>query len=159
MEQIISRLAAVLSAICLMSIGGVANAQSVEDQLSNIESQVSEQASQKGVSLVKVFNRKWYLGAGDEVDIDLEELDGFQNYLVIGVCDIDCSGLGLTIESAVLTAPDEIEIEAQDISGTDMPMLEFFMVPLVSRYNLNVSMLECTTTICEYGIDIYRLDK
>jgi len=137
----------------------ISAAQSVEDQLAQIEKTATEQAQKNGATLTKVFEKKWYLGGDEGVDIDLNELEDFENYLVVGVCDIDCSALGLTVKSASITNPSEIEIDAQDISGTDLPAIEFFMVPMVREYTLNVSMMACTTTICEYAVDIYRLDR
>lgn len=135
-----------------------ASAQSVDAQLRTIERQAAEQARQTGVSAVKVLSDQRLVMRGSDTRIELEELEGFKNYLIVGVCDEKCNGLGLTVESVSITSPKDVEIEAQDISGTDMPVLELFIVPLTTTYTLNVSMLSCETLLCEYGVDIYKLD-
>jgi hypothetical protein len=70
------------------------------------------------------------------------------NYLMVGVCDQDCSDVDLR-----LIAPDGNEIE-QDVLADDTPVLEF-RAPATGQYRARVIMATCDQNPCAYGVALY----
>lgn len=137
-------------------VAAPATAFDVEEKL-EIESQkLQKYAAEKGFILTKVMSRDRSLGEGGADNIKLDELSSIANYIAIGVCDSDCSGLGLTINKKV--GIDDPTTLTEDIDGGETPIIEFFVSPF-SEHTMTVSMMSCSTLICGYGVDIYRTQK
>lgn len=85
------------------------------------------------------------LGEGANEDLELELTAG--SYLIIGVCDADCSDLDL-----VLSADgDEI---ASDYEPDDTPVL-VVEVEEGGTLTLTVQMAACSSGPCRYGIGVF----
>lgn len=75
-------------------------------------------------------------------------LDGGTKYILVGVCDQDCSDVDLTIYD-----PDGNEVDS-DLLTDDKPVLE--LDPRSNgRYRVKVSMVACTANPCRYGVGVW----
>ncbi len=74
-------------------------------------------------------------------------LEAGRSYSVIGVCDDDCTGLGL-----VLSTPTGSELVA-DQTGDNVPGVEFTPREATS-YRIRVIMVGCRLNPCWYGVAI-----
>lgn len=70
-------------------------------------------------------------------------------YLLVGVCDGDCSDMDLRLSS-----PGGNTI-AQDVANDDTPVLQF-TAPTTGEYNVRVMMARCSANPCYYGVSLYR---
>ncbi|MDO8665786.1 MAG: hypothetical protein Q7J79_04190 [Gemmatimonadales bacterium] len=69
-------------------------------------------------------------------------------YVIIAVCDEDCSDIDLR-----LWAPDGTKIH-EDIETDDYPTLQF-TAPLTGTYRLSVEMATCSQNPCYWGMQVY----
>jgi len=70
-------------------------------------------------------------------------------YLISGVCDNDCTSLGLVLATA---AKNEV---AADRSSENFPILQF--TPQVTmQYRVSIAMMACQMNPCWYGVAVYR---
>lgn len=145
------------SVIVALGLPGQAHAQSVDEKLANIEQNLMKIADEKGFKLTKITRKERALGEGGEELKKLDDLPIALTYLAIGACDNDCSGLGLSIEQSVLLDGTSQTV-VEDMSGKTAPSVEFFLNPF-GDFKLKISMLSCSTLICDYGVDIYQVDK
>lgn len=83
--------------------------------------------------------------ANDQLRINL---NGGTRYVIIGVCDNDCSDIDLR-----LFAPDGTKV-IEDIATDDYPTLEF-VAPTTGVYRLSVEMANCRQSPCYYGVQVY----
>jgi hypothetical protein len=75
-------------------------------------------------------------------------LDGGTRYVMVGVCDQDCSDVDLTIYD-----PDGNEVDS-DLETNDKPAIE--LAPRSDgRYRVKVSMVACTANPCRYGVGVW----
>jgi hypothetical protein len=75
-------------------------------------------------------------------------LNAGRQYLLVGVCDADCSDMDLR-----LTSPGG-SVVAQDVETDDTPVLQF-TAPASGSYRVRVMMATCTTNPCYYGVALY----
>lgn len=87
------------------------------------------------------------MGAADEVELALQP----GQYLVVGVCDTDCSDLDL-----VLTGTDGAEL-ASDLEMDDTPVVTVTLTE-AATLTLEVKMAACTSAPCRYGIGLYTVN-
>ena len=77
-------------------------------------------------------------------------LDGGTKYILVGVCDQDCSDVDLTIYD-----PDGNEVDS-DLETDDKPVLE--LTPRSDgRYRVKVSMVACSANPCRYGVGVWAM--
>ncbi len=145
------------AAFTAIFLSGVSVAQSVEDKLATYEQNLMKIADEKGFKLTKITRKERALGEGGEEFKKLDDLPIALTYLAIGACDDDCSGLGLSIEQSVFL-DDSSKTVVEDMSGKTAPSVEFFLNPF-GDFALKISMLSCSTLICDYGVDIYQVDN
>ncbi len=70
-------------------------------------------------------------------------------YVISGVCDNDCTSLGLVLATA---AKNEV---AADRSSENFPILQF--TPQVTmQYRVSIAMMACQMNPCWYGVAVYR---
>jgi hypothetical protein len=72
-------------------------------------------------------------------------LEAGRSYSVVGVCDDDCTGLGLVLSNA---AGSEL---AADQTGANVPVMEFTAREATS-YRIRVIMARCQMNPCWYGV-------
>ena len=83
--------------------------------------------------------------SSETVTVDLE---GGVNYLILGVCDEDCSDLDLELFQG--TTPI-----SEDLAADDYPVVT--VEPTTSRtYRLRVTMAACSTAPCRFGVAVYE---
>jgi hypothetical protein len=76
------------------------------------------------------------------------ELEADVEYVVIGVCDTDCSDLDLRLKDENGNTIDE------DFATDDFPIVE--VTPSwTGRFDLEVVMADCDAAYCYYGVAIY----
>lgn len=71
-----------------------------------------------------------------------------RRYVIIGVCDQDCTDIDLR-----LFAPDGTKI-IEDIETDDYPTLQF-TAAVTGTYRLSVEMAVCNTNPCYWGSQVY----
>jgi hypothetical protein len=87
------------------------------------------------------------LNEGEEEEFELE-LAGGKTYIIVGVCDGDCSDLDMVIAT---TGGQEVD---SDYELDDVPMV---MVEVASgtTYNLTVKMATCSVAPCAFGVGVF----
>lgn len=75
-------------------------------------------------------------------------LDGGNDYILIGVCDQDCSDVDLVIYD-----PNGNEVDS-DVEDDDSPVLQL-KVRENGRYRVKVSMPACSANPCRYGVGVW----
>lgn len=87
-----------------------------------------------------------YAGNGVGLEVDLEF--GVE-YMIIGVCDADCSDLDLSLTDL------QSNVLFEDLLDDDVPILGFTS-PSSGVFFLNVDMYECSLEPCSFGYKVYR---
>jgi hypothetical protein len=85
----------------------------------------------------------------DEAESRTLPLDRAGSYLVVGVCDEDCSVLNL-----VLSNPKGDEVSSYREAG-NAPFVEA-TATAAGEYRLRVIMLGCRRAPCRYGVAVFR---
>jgi hypothetical protein len=95
-----------------------------------------------------VFPRQRQIGAlrsATHAAFEIDLVQGVEYYL-LGVCDVDCSDIDLS-----LAAPGSGQTVAADLEPDDVPIITF--TPAVSgRYTLRLDMVSCSGEPCYYGV-------
>ena len=126
----------------------------IDRQLAAVRQQVIEAANQDGRDVTQMLEHRSMLTTGSEDVIALEDVEMLERYVAVAVCDQDCDALDLQIDiTMVSTDPDPI---AETTERTDFPMLEFVGRPF-SDHSATVSMSECSSEPCFYGLVVYAL--
>lgn len=89
------------------------------------------------------------LNEGESEELELELTEG--SYLIIGVCDADCTDLDLQLSAG----REEI---ARDFSTEDPPILEV-VIEEGGLLNLRVDMATCGSEPCRYGIGVFTVSE
>ena len=85
------------------------------------------------------------LAAGAGEDIELELSAG--SYVIVGVCDTDCSDLDLVLSSA------DGEVDS-DVATDDVPVVTVELTR-ATTLNLHVVMAACSSAPCRYGVGVF----
>ncbi|NJK61098.1 MAG: hypothetical protein HC918_13870, partial [Oscillatoriales cyanobacterium SM2_1_8] len=89
------------------------------------------------------------LGNGGEDNISLNLQEGIE-YLIVGVCDEDCSDLDLVLRD------DNGNIVSSDTKDDDIPIVR--ITPRWNaRFKVQVTMASCTNAPCRYGIGVLAI--
>lgn len=88
------------------------------------------------------------LDEGEAEELELELSAG--TYLIIGVCDADCSDLDLVLSDG----GDEID---SDMEMDDTPVVTVELDGPASL-TLRVNMATCSSEPCRYGVGVFRVD-
>jgi len=75
-------------------------------------------------------------------------LNAGRQYLLVGVCDADCSDMDLRLISP---AGNRV---AEDVANDDTPVLQF-TAPSSGNYRVHVMMASCSANPCYYGVSLY----
>lgn len=87
------------------------------------------------------------LRAGQNEDFQLQ-LEGGKSYVIVGVCDGDCTDLDMALTTA---AGADV---ASDFEDDDVPMV-MVEVPSGATYNLKVQMAACSVEPCAFGVGVF----
>jgi hypothetical protein len=87
------------------------------------------------------------LAQGADETMELR-LTGGTSYIIVGVCDKDCSDLDLVLVDA---AGAEVDT---DLEEDDVPMV-MVEVPSNGTYRLSVRMATCSAAPCAYGVSVF----
>jgi hypothetical protein len=87
------------------------------------------------------------LEQGGEEEFELE-LEGGKTYIIVGVCDGDCSDLDLALTTAGGDAVDS------DYEMDDVPMVTV-EVEESGIYHLKVEMATCSVEPCAFGVGVF----
>ena len=126
----------------------------IDRQLAAIRQQVTEAANRDGREVTQMLEHRGMLTTGSEDVIALEDVKILERYVAVAVCDQDCDALDMQIDSRMVT--DDAEVIAETTERTDFPMLEFVGRPF-SEHSATVSMTECSSEPCFYGMVLYAL--
>jgi hypothetical protein len=87
------------------------------------------------------------LREGEDEEFELE-LEGGKTYIIVGVCDGDCSDLDMALTTAAGAEVDS------DYQTDDVPMV---MVEVASgqTYHLKVQMAACSVEPCAFGVGVF----
>jgi hypothetical protein len=123
------------------------SANQVWDQL---QKRAYTTASNEGFVLVNYV--VGWLNQGDSEGGDSNwsrTLDAGFSYLIVGVCDNDCSDVDLALED------EEGVAVVSDTGSGDMPMIRF-TPSATAVYWIDPTMHACSTEPCAYGIAVFR---
>ena len=126
----------------------------IDRQLAAIRQQVTEAANRDGREVTQMLEHRGMLTTGSEDVIALEDVKILERYVAVAVCDQDCEALDLQIDARMVS--DDPDAIAETTERTDFPMLEFVGRPF-SEHSATVSMTECSSEPCFYGMVLYAL--
>lgn len=87
------------------------------------------------------------LRTGGNEDFQLE-LEGGKRYIIMGVCDGDCTDLDMALTTAAGADVDS------DFEDDDVPMV-MVEVERGGTYNLKVRMAACSVEPCAFGVGVF----
>ncbi len=87
------------------------------------------------------------LQQGEDSEFELQ-LEAGKTYIIVGVCDGDCSDLDMALTTA------SGEDVSSDYEEDDVPMVTV-EVPRNATYNLMVRMAACSVEPCGYGVGVF----
>ena len=139
--------------VVVSALLGVALVSSVAQAQDRYEQVVRDQLRQAGrISEDRgfVMSHDTYIGRlDDDANTNVNvTLDGGKDYVIVGVCDQDCTDVDLTIYNS-----DGDEIDS-DLQTDDKPVLTF-STSRSGRYRIKVSMVRCSANPCRYGVGIW----
>ncbi|HEY7473126.1 MAG TPA: hypothetical protein VIE68_12345 [Gemmatimonadota bacterium] len=90
-----------------------------------------------------------YLDNGMEPTVNWPvEMSAGSSYLIVGVCDNDCTDVDLSLEDT------DRNVVASDVLNDDIPMVEF--TPKAdATYWIRPTMAACSVNPCGYGIAVF----
>jgi hypothetical protein len=143
----------VLASILLLASGSTTHAQNawrdiLERQMTAVGNTVAQQGYQAdpGAFHTDMIVGTLYSGASVGLEVDL---DFGVEYMIVGVCDADCSDLDLSLTDL------QSNILFEDLLDDDAPILSF-TAPGGGVYFLLVEMYECSVEPCSFGYRVYR---
>lgn len=87
------------------------------------------------------------LQEGEDSEFELQ-LDGGKTYIIVGVCDGDCTDLDMALTTA------SGEDVSSDFKDDDVPMV-MVEVAQGATYNLLVRMAACSVEPCAFGVGVF----
>lgn len=137
----------------LLGVTLIASTAHAQDQWERVVRNQLEQAGR--ISQDRGFRMDHDIFQGrldDDATTDLTvNLDGGKSYVIVGVCDQDCTDVDLTIYNS---NGDEVD---SDLQTDDKPVLTF-SAQRDGRYRIKVSMVRCSANPCRYGVGIWSKD-
>jgi hypothetical protein len=90
-----------------------------------------------------------YMNTGTTTNLNWPvDMEGGRSYLIVGVCDNDCTDVDLVLEDR-----DRAEV-ASDVLADDIPVIRFAPNKSAS-YWIRTSMVVCRVEPCGYGIAVF----
>jgi hypothetical protein len=87
------------------------------------------------------------LQQGEDSEFELQ-LEGGRTYIIVGVCDGDCTDLDMSLTTA---SGQDVDSDFED---DDVPMVTV-EVPSGGTYNLMVRMAACSVAPCGFGVGVF----
>lgn len=87
------------------------------------------------------------LREGEDEQFELE-LEGGKTYIIVGVCDGDCTDLDMALTTA---GGEDVD---SDYETDDVPMV-MVEVPRGAVYHLKVEMATCSVEPCAFGVGVF----
>lgn len=136
------------AAVLLGMVPATAQAQDEEyiDQVIAQLTAVSESFTEAGYEALV-----WEGGAleDDATQPFTATLTAGKTYVLMAVCDTDCSDLDLTLRDG------DGDFVVEDTEVDDAPVIEF-TVTASGEFTLDVTMFECTANICYFGVALFE---
>lgn len=120
----------------------------LEEQLAAVGNTVTQQGWRPDARAFRTDLIVGFLFDDDEIGLEID-LDFGVEYMIVGVCDQDCSDLDLMLGDV---EGNELFTDALD---DDAPILTF-TAPAGGSHILWVSMYECSLEPCSFGYKVYR---
>lgn len=136
------------NAPCAFGIGVFATGQDEFDRQVHVQlNDAVKQLGREGFSLThQIVTGSLKQKEYEEIEFELE---AGGNYLILGVCDTDCSDLDLELRDA---AGGRVDI---DEGEDDVPVVAV-SVPRTARYTVRAVMISCADEPCRYGVGAVR---
>lgn len=143
----------VLGWLLLLSAASAAHSQDsfrgiLEDQLAAVQNTVAQDGFRPDPRAFRTDLIVGFLADDDEVGLEIDLEFGVE-YMIVGVCDEDCSDLDLVLSDT------EGNTLFNDALDDDAPILSF-TAPAGGSHILWVSMYECSLEPCSFGYKVYR---
>lgn len=87
------------------------------------------------------------LRTGQDEEFELE-LEGGKTYIIVGVCDGDCTDLDMALTTS---GGEDVDSDYED---DDVPMV-MVEVERGATYNLKVRMAACSVEPCAFGVGVF----
>jgi hypothetical protein len=144
---------ALLASILLLAFVSTAHSQNawrdiLEQQLTAVGNTVAQQGYRPEPNAFHTDMIVGTLYAGYSVGLEVD-LDFGVEYMIVGVCDKDCSDLDLSLMDL------QGNVLFEDLLDDDAPILTF-TAPAGGVYFLHVEMYECSVEPCSFGYKVYR---
>ncbi|HUF89901.1 MAG TPA: hypothetical protein VMR66_07960 [Gemmatimonadota bacterium] len=120
----------------------------LEDQLAAVGNTVAQQGWRPDARAFRTDLIVGFLFDDEEIGLEIDLEFGVE-YMIVGVCDQDCSDLDLMLGDV---EGNELFTDALD---DDAPILTF-TAPARGSHILWVSMYECLVEPCSFGYKVYR---
>jgi len=132
---------------------GVALFERAEEASNEYERQVLRQLDAAADRFVKsgytkIVHEGDALGDGETEPYSVSLTKG-NTYALVGVCDVDCSDIDLTLFD------DNENLIVEDTLVDDAPIIEFTVLSS-GNFKLNVTMYDCSASMCYYGVALFR---
>lgn len=143
----------VLASISLLASASAAYSQNawrdiLERQLTAVGNTVAERGYRADPNAFHTDMIVGTLRSGASVGLEVDLEFGVQ-YMIVGVCDADCSDLDLSLTDL------QSNVLFEDLLDDDAPILTF-TAPAGGVYFLQVEMYECSVEPCSFGYKVYR---
>lgn len=144
---------AVLASILLVASASAAHSQNawrdiLESQMTAVGNTVTQQGYRADPSAFHTDMIVGTLMSGADVRLEVDLEFGVE-YMIVGVCDGDCTDLDLTLVDL------QSNVLFEDLLDDDAPILTF-TAPAGGVYFLHVDMYECSVEPCSFGYKVYR---
>ena len=144
---------ALLASIFLLALACSARAQNawrdiLERQMTAVGNTVAQEGYRAEPGAFRTDMIVGTLGAGAGVGLEVDLEFGVE-YLIVGVCDGDCTDLDLSLVDL------QGNVLFQDELDDDAPVLRF-TAPAGGTYFLQIDMYACSVEPCSFGYKVYR---
>ncbi|HEY7471732.1 MAG TPA: hypothetical protein VIE68_05225 [Gemmatimonadota bacterium] len=144
---------AVLATLLLVTLAPAAHSQTsyrsiLEAQLTAVGNTVSRNGYRPDSGVFHTDMIVGLLPAGGDIGLEVDLVAGVE-YMIVGVCDGDCSDLDLSLSDVAGN-----ELFSDDLED-DAPILSF-TAPGSGAHILWVTMYACSVEPCSFGYKVYR---
>jgi hypothetical protein len=144
---------AVLASIFLLALATAARSQNAwRDVLERQMTAVGNTVAGEGYRAdTRAFHTDMIVGTlQDDAGVGLEvDLEFGVEYMIVGVCDTDCTDLDLSLVDL------QGNVLFEDALDDDAPILRF-TAPAAGTHFLLVEMFACSVNPCSFGYKVYR---